>query len=107
MASDLLHVLAATLSGNAAERDPAVAQLKAWEASPGFYDSLLHIVSLRADMPVEVRVQAALTFKNGLDRWRKTSPKSVAMPTAPFCRRLMPKVVPSPWKARLSSEANS
>ena len=58
--------------GRAASQDPAAIrqaeeQLKAWEAQPGFYTALLTVFS-DMNIDVNIRWQAVLYFKNGVDR---------------------------------------
>lgn len=72
----LVEALSASLSSELAVRGSAEASLKQWEVSTGFYLSLLQLVSMRDQLEVSVRIQAALYFKNGLDKyWRKTASK--------------------------------
>jgi len=68
--------------GKAASQDPAAIkqaeeQLKGWEAQPGFYTALLTVFS-DMNIDVNIRWQAVLYFKNGVDRyWRKNSPSGI------------------------------
>lgn len=74
----LAEALSNSLNPDEAIRRPIEDQLKQWETTPGFYSSLLELVSMREQVGVTVRIQAILYFKNGLDKyWRKTSSKYV------------------------------
>ena len=58
--------------GEAASQNPesikhAEERLKEWEIEPGFYTTLLNIFS-NHNVDVNIRWQAVLYFKNGVDR---------------------------------------
>jgi len=76
MASELVPVLAATLSADVAFRLPAEETLKKWELLPKFHESLLEVVAAK-QLESSIRIQAALVFKNSIERWRKTNPAQV------------------------------
>ena len=53
-------------------------QLKQWESEPGFYSILLNVFS-DLSLDVNIRWQAVLYFKNGVDRyWRKNAPNAIS-----------------------------
>ena len=53
-------------------------QLKQWETEPGFYTILLNVFS-DLSIDVNIRWQAVLYFKNGVDRyWRKNAPNAIS-----------------------------
>ncbi|KAI8593553.1 armadillo-type protein [Geranomyces variabilis] len=65
-------VLQAGVSPDPAQRNPADAQLKQWEVEPGFY-STMQQVAADASLDQRLRLLAAITLKNGIDKyWRKT-----------------------------------
>lgn len=75
---DIVGALQASSSAEYQTRVYAEQQLKEWAAnSPQFYEALLQVVGWQQQAPLEARIQAVLLFKNDLDRWRKTCPKSV------------------------------
>jgi len=71
----LLETLSRATSQDVAILKSAEVQLREWEINPGFYSTLLKICS-EYNIDPSVRWMAALTFKNGVDRyWRRTAPK--------------------------------
>lgn len=79
MASEVVQALAGTLSSVTVKQ--ATQQLQEWSLEPAFFATLLQIVSVRdaSVVPPEIRLQAILLFKNGLDKWRKTFPTCVVL----------------------------
>lgn len=75
---ETVPVLHASGSADQQTRNAAESQFKTWSTSePRFNQALLEVVALGPQAPLQVRIQAALQFKNSLDRWRKTCPKFV------------------------------
>ena len=65
-------------SQNPASIKQAEERLKGWEAEPGFYTILLNVFT-DLSLDVNIRWQAVLYFKNGVDRyWRKNAPNSIS-----------------------------
>ncbi|KAJ3157527.1 Importin-11 [Geranomyces michiganensis] len=65
-------VLQAGVSPDPAKRNPADAQLKQWEVEPGFYCTLQQVAA-DSNLDQRLRLLAAITLKNGIDKyWRKT-----------------------------------
>lgn len=93
---DVVAALQASTSADHQTRTLAESRLKELaDLHPSFYEALLEVVALADQAPLEVRIQAILFFKNALDRWRKTCPKSVPLRLAlPLHLR---------WKAHPSS----
>jgi hypothetical protein len=76
-APELVAALGAGLSMNAQERAAGEAFLQQNETQQGFHYSLLTVVLSRS-LPDEVRLQAILLFKNGIEKyWYKRSTQSV------------------------------
>ncbi|TPX56938.1 hypothetical protein PhCBS80983_g04187 [Powellomyces hirtus] len=68
----ICQVLHAAVSPTSELRLPADAQLKQWEVEPGFH-STLQDVAADVSLDVKLRLLAAITLKNGIDKyWRKT-----------------------------------
>jgi len=69
--------------GEASSQNPdaikqAEERLKGWEVEPGFYTTLLNIFGDHS-VDVNIRWQAVLYFKNGVDRyWRKNAPNGIS-----------------------------
>lgn len=77
---DVVGALQASTSADHQTRTVAESRLKELgDLHPRFYEALLEVVALADQAPLEVRIQAILFFKNALDRWRKTCPKSVTV----------------------------
>ena len=92
MAEVMLECLGRAASQNPAAIRQAEEQLKGWEtevgwtqhphcftlvSQPGFYTTLLNVFS-DYGIDVNIRWQAVLYFKNGVDRyWRKNSPNGI------------------------------
>lgn len=73
--SVLLETLVMATSQNVALIKSAEVKLQEWEKQPGYYSSLLKIISNYAFDPT-VRWLAASAFKNGIDKyWRKAADK--------------------------------
>ena len=65
-------------SQNPASIKQAEERLKTWEAEPGFYTILLNVFT-DLSLDVNIRWQAVLYFKNGVDRyWRKNAPNAIS-----------------------------
>ncbi|GAA5889895.1 hypothetical protein JCM5296_003642 [Sporobolomyces johnsonii] len=79
--NDVLHALSLALSPDPAERDHSLQLLQAWATLPGYYSSLIDLVGAKDPNAIqsEIRLQAALQFKNGVDKyWRKGAPNAIA-----------------------------
>ena len=71
----LVAVLSSASSHVQNERDAAVSFLEQHQQQQGFQYELVKVVAVKS-LPVNVRTQAILFFKNGLDKyWRKGTPK--------------------------------
>ena len=69
---ELMQLLHAGLSADAAVRTPAEATLEEWRELPGYF-SLLKEVVVHGEAPLEVRWLGACCFKNGIKRsWRRS-----------------------------------
>jgi len=74
----VLSCLSDASSQNPAAIKAAEEQLRRFETEPGFYTILLNVFS-ELSLSVNVRWQAVLYFKNGVDRyWRKMAPNSIS-----------------------------
>lgn len=72
----ILSALSSALSPSQQERDASLAQLQAWATVPGYYPSLVEIFANKqlelGPGYREIRLQAAVQFKNGVDKyWRR------------------------------------
>ncbi|BGP36629.1 hypothetical protein JCM10449v2_000530 [Rhodotorula kratochvilovae] len=77
--NDVLQALAHALAPDPALRTAAGDQLAAWATLPGYYGYLVQAVEARAAVPPEIRQQAAIQLKNGVDRyWRKGALHAIA-----------------------------
>jgi hypothetical protein len=73
---DVLQALALALSPDPQQRSHSLSQLQQWATLPGYYSLLVGIFTARGGVQQEIRLQAALQFKNGVDKyWRKGAPK--------------------------------
>lgn len=73
---ELVAALAAGLSVNAGERDASRQFLAEHQGQPGFQYELIRIVAARNTLDVNVRLQAVIQFKNGIERyWRRGAPQ--------------------------------
>ncbi|CAG0893849.1 unnamed protein product [Darwinula stevensoni] len=73
----VFETLKSASSQNVDVLKPAEEKLKQWEAQPGFYSVLVEIL-LNHNLDVNVRMLAALYFKNGVDRyWRRHAPNGI------------------------------
>lgn len=69
---ELLEHLENTLSYNAQARETALAWLQQYQTQRGFQLCLVEVVAARRQLSVPVRTQAALFFKNSIDKyWRR------------------------------------
>ncbi|KAK4055221.1 hypothetical protein OIV83_000501 [Microbotryomycetes sp. JL201] len=80
----VLQALAAALSPLQAERDASLHQLQQWAVVPGYYASLVQIFSDKqlelGPTRAQIRLQAALQFKNGVDKfWRKSAQHAISV----------------------------
>ncbi|GAA6047821.1 hypothetical protein JCM3770_004659 [Rhodotorula araucariae] len=76
---DVLQALANALAPDPALRSAAGTQLEAWAHAPGYYAHLVQTVQARTLVPPEIRQQAAIQLKNGVDRyWRKGALHAIA-----------------------------
>ncbi|KAM0755992.1 ARM repeat-containing protein [Meredithblackwellia eburnea MCA 4105] len=61
-------------------RSSSLKQLQEWSLLPTFYHSLIIVVQYRQELQREIRLQAALQFKNGVDKyWRRGAPNGIPM----------------------------
>lgn len=68
---ELLYHLNNSISPAAEEREAALAWLQSCQTLPGFHPCLIDIVAAK-ELPLQVRTQSILLFKNGIDRhWRR------------------------------------
>ncbi|GJN91530.1 hypothetical protein Rhopal_004553-T1 [Rhodotorula paludigena] len=71
--------LAHALSPDANLRQRSRHLLDQWATLPGYYAHLAAFVAAREGVPAEIRLQAALQFKNGVDRyWRKAAQNGIS-----------------------------
>ena len=87
--------------GEAASQNPvsikqAEERLKQWEIEPGFYTILMNIVT-DMSLDVNIRWQAVLYFKNGVDRyWRKNAPNAISEEEKVVLRSGLVKTISEP-----------
>jgi hypothetical protein len=83
---ELVGALSSATSYNAAEREAATTYLEQCQPLPGFLTALIETVAQKGALPVEIRTQAVLFFKNSLERcWRKLGgPRSAFRAIVPF-----------------------
>ncbi|KAK4057588.1 hypothetical protein OIO90_001233 [Microbotryomycetes sp. JL221] len=79
----LFEALSLALSSDSYERDSSLTLLQQWSTQPGYYSSLIDIVSLddtsMGSTSTQIKLQAALQFKNGVDKyWRKTATHAIS-----------------------------
>ncbi|GAA6004411.1 hypothetical protein JCM10207_000715 [Rhodosporidiobolus poonsookiae] len=75
---DVLQALALALSPDPSQRSHSLSLLQNWATLPGYYALLTGIFTARQGVPPELRLQAALQFKNGVDKyWRKGAQNGV------------------------------
>ncbi|ORY75687.1 armadillo-type protein [Leucosporidium creatinivorum] len=79
----ILTALSSALSPSQAEREASLAQLQAWATVPNYYPSLVEIFANKEhDLGAghrEIRLQAAVQFKNGVDKyWRRAAVNAIA-----------------------------
>jgi len=76
----VLEALAHALSPDSALRNAAGVQLAAWATLPGYYAHLVQAVEARTHVPPDIRQQAAIQLKNGVDRyWRRGAVQCVPL----------------------------
>ncbi|KAM0793458.1 hypothetical protein ACM66B_000901 [Microbotryomycetes sp. NB124-2] len=80
----VLHALASALSPDQAEREASLHHLQQWSIVPGYYSSLVQIFSDKqlelGPTHAQIRLQAALQFKNGVDKyWRKSAQHAISV----------------------------
>ncbi|BGP52842.1 hypothetical protein JCM8202v2_000399 [Rhodotorula sphaerocarpa] len=76
---EVLEVLHLSLSPDPAALDHARQLLGHWAHAPSFYSYLVDVFTTREGIQLEVRLQAALQFKNGVERyWRKGALHAIA-----------------------------
>jgi hypothetical protein len=77
---DVLQALSYALSPDPQQRTHSLSLLQQWALLPGYYSLLVGIFTAREGVQREIRLQAALQFKNGVDKyWRKGAPKCVPL----------------------------
>lgn len=77
----VLEALAHALSPDANLRNAAGDQLAGWATLPGYYHHLVHAIEARHHVPPDIRQQAAIQLKNGVDRyWRRGAAQCVPSP---------------------------
>ncbi|BGP28678.1 hypothetical protein JCM10296v2_000414 [Rhodotorula toruloides] len=75
---EVFQALAHALSPDQMHRQHSLDLLQRWATMPGYYSFLVGVFAQREGVPREIRLQAAVQFKNGLDKyWRKGAPKYV------------------------------
>lgn len=81
---DVLQALALALSPDPLQRSHSLSQLQQWAILPGYYSLLVGIFTATEGVQREIRLQAALQFKNGVDKyWRKGAQKYVPPSSRP------------------------
>lgn len=76
---EVFQALAHALSPDPTHRQHSLDLLQRWATMPGYYSFLVGVFTQREGVPREIRLQAAVQFKNGLDKyWRKGAPKYAA-----------------------------
>ncbi|GAA5991993.1 hypothetical protein JCM10908_000686 [Rhodotorula pacifica] len=77
---DVLQALQLSLSSDPAALDHARQLLGTWARAPSFYTYLVDVFSAREGIQLEVRLQAALQFKNGVEKfWRKGALHAISL----------------------------
>ncbi|GAA5826975.1 hypothetical protein JCM11251_002187 [Rhodosporidiobolus azoricus] len=75
---DVLQALASALSPDLQQRQHSGQLLQGWATLPGYYSLLVQIFTAREGVETDVRLQAAVQFKNGIEKyWRRTAVKYV------------------------------
>ncbi|TNY19776.1 armadillo-type protein [Rhodotorula diobovata] len=70
--NDVLEALAHALSPDPSSRKHAADLLAQWALLPGYYSHLVNAIHAREHVPAQIRQQAAIQLKNGVDRyWRR------------------------------------
>lgn len=101
--AELLAVLAACMSSDMNERQAAEAFLTQHELQQGFQNELLRVVAERS-LPETVRQQAAIFFKNSVERhWHKRGPKYVSLISLHACTVLITELLTARSLCRTSS----
>ncbi|GAA5866359.1 hypothetical protein JCM3774_006631 [Rhodotorula dairenensis] len=76
---DVLQALQLSLASDPAALDHSRQLLGQWARAPRFYTYLVDVFTSREGIQLQVRVQAALQFKNGVERyWRKGALHAIA-----------------------------
>ncbi|GAA6036573.1 hypothetical protein JCM8097_001232 [Rhodosporidiobolus ruineniae] len=76
---NVLQALSFALSPDPLQRDHSLQLLQGWATLPGYYSLLVGIFTAREGVQREIRLQAALQFKNGVDKyWRKGAQHGIA-----------------------------
>lgn len=76
--NDVLEALAHALSPDPSSRKHAADLLAQWALLPGYYSHLVNAIHAREHVPAQIRQQAAIQLKNGVDRyWRRGALQSV------------------------------
>ncbi|BGP21505.1 hypothetical protein JCM10295v2_000380 [Rhodotorula toruloides] len=76
---EVFQALAHALSPDPTHRQRSLDLLQRWATMPGYYPFLVGVFTQREGLPREIRLQAAVQFKNGLDKyWRKGAPNAIA-----------------------------
>ncbi|GAA5831223.1 hypothetical protein JCM3766R1_002972 [Sporobolomyces carnicolor] len=81
--SEVISALSLALSPSPLSRAESLAALQAWATLPGYYSYLTKIMTERgrpaAGIDDQVRLQALLQFKNGVDKyWRRSAPNAIS-----------------------------
>ncbi|GAA5972295.1 hypothetical protein JCM11641_002396 [Rhodosporidiobolus odoratus] len=77
--NDVLEALTYALSPDPSQRSHSLQLLQQWAILPGYYSLLVGIFTASEGVQWEIRLQAALQFKNGVDKyWRKGASNGIA-----------------------------
>ncbi|GAA5891120.1 hypothetical protein JCM6882_006430 [Rhodosporidiobolus microsporus] len=72
--ADVLQALAFALSPDPQQRAHSGQLLQGWSTLPGYYSLLVEIFTARDGVDRNIRLQAAVQFKNGIEKyWRRTA----------------------------------
>ncbi|PRQ76874.1 Armadillo-type fold [Rhodotorula toruloides] len=76
---EVFQALAHALSPDQTHRQHSLDLLQRWATMPGYYSFLVSVFTQREGVPREIRLQAAVQFKNGLDKyWRRGAPNGIS-----------------------------
>ncbi|KAJ8297055.1 Importin-11 [Rhodotorula toruloides] len=76
---EVFQALAHALSPDQTHRQHSLDLLQRWATMPGYYSFLVGVFTQREGVPREIRLQAAVQFKNGLDKyWRRGAPNGIS-----------------------------